>query len=110
MLTGVIGHMDFGITIKPELDPQFVPAVLWNRAFRALVEARGEAVDVGIALQRPDKTRSLDSIKGDLNASWAVYSDARDGSMLSLFNRLSIASLSFSRRVDRPIRNCAPHF
>lgn len=42
--------------IKPVLDPEFVPAVLWNRAYRAAVEASGAAVPVTIALLRPDDT------------------------------------------------------
>jgi predicted NBD/HSP70 family sugar kinase len=55
--------MDIGIAIKPELDSQFVPAVLWNRAFRARVRTCEEAVDVVIALQRPDKTCSVFNTK-----------------------------------------------
>ncbi len=55
--------MDIGIAIKPELDQQFVPAVLWNRAFQFRVGACGEAVDVAIALQRPDKTCSVFNTK-----------------------------------------------
>lgn len=50
-------------TIKPELDPDFVPAVLWNRAYRAKVDASDTAVDVLIALVRPDKTCSVSRMK-----------------------------------------------
>ena len=50
--------MDIGIKIKPELDPQFAPAALWNRAFRDRVDESGEAVEVAIALKRPDKSGS----------------------------------------------------
>ena len=28
-------------TIRPVLDPEFIPAVLWNRAYRAKVQAGG---------------------------------------------------------------------
>ena len=45
--------------IKPVLDPDFVPAVLWNREYKAKVDASGMAVDVAIALLRPDKTCSV---------------------------------------------------
>ena len=51
--------MEIGIRIKPELDPQFKPAALWNRAFRSRIATSGEAVDVAIALERPDKTCSV---------------------------------------------------
>ena len=44
--------------IRPELDPAFVPAVLWNRAYRQAVKASGRAVDVTIALYRPNGTVS----------------------------------------------------
>ncbi len=45
--------------IKPELDPGFVPAVLWNRAYRQRVKSSGAPVDVSIALVRPDQTGSV---------------------------------------------------
>lgn len=45
--------------IKPELDPGFMPAVLWNRDYRAQVAASGDSVDVAIALVRPDETCSV---------------------------------------------------
>lgn len=51
--------MNFDILIKPELDPDFVPAVLWNRAYEAQVNASKAAVDVIIALVRPDETCSI---------------------------------------------------
>jgi hypothetical protein len=40
--------------ILPQLDAQFRPAVLANRAFRADVKASGRAVPVQIALERSD--------------------------------------------------------
>jgi predicted NBD/HSP70 family sugar kinase len=44
--------------VKPELDPGFVPAVLWNRAFREAVAATGEGRRIVIALNRPNGTCS----------------------------------------------------
>lgn len=40
--------------IVPELDPTYVPAVLWNRAFRAKVESTPGALPLSIALTRTD--------------------------------------------------------
>ena len=45
--------------IKPVLDPDFMPAVLWNRAYLARVDASGAPVAVVIALVRPDETCSV---------------------------------------------------
>jgi predicted NBD/HSP70 family sugar kinase len=42
--------------VIPALDPDFRPAVLATRAFRALVEAAGGAVPVGIALEQADRS------------------------------------------------------
>jgi len=47
------------IPIKPELDPEFVPAVLWNKTYREKVAASAEPVDVALALVRPDETCSV---------------------------------------------------
>lgn len=41
---------------KPVLDPDFLPAVLWNRAYAAAVEASGKGVPFAMALQRSDET------------------------------------------------------
>lgn len=43
----------------PELDRNFKPAVLWNRAFRKLTDESGKAVPLTIALVRPDETVSI---------------------------------------------------
>ena len=40
----------------PELDPGFLPAVLWNRAFREAVRAEPDSADLHLALARPDGT------------------------------------------------------
>ncbi len=44
--------------VKPELDPGFVPAVLWNRAFREAAAATGKGRKIVIALNRPNGTCS----------------------------------------------------
>ncbi len=44
--------------IRPELDPEFVPAVLWNREYRKLVAASGKGVEITLALYRPNGTIS----------------------------------------------------
>lgn len=41
---------------KPVLDPGFLPAVLWNRAYHRAVEDSGRAVRFALALQRSDGT------------------------------------------------------
>ncbi len=44
--------------VKPELDPGFVPAVLWNRAYRQAVAESGKGRKIVIALNRPNGTCS----------------------------------------------------
>jgi predicted NBD/HSP70 family sugar kinase len=48
--------MEIKTMVRPELDPKFVPAVLWNRTYQAKVEASGNPMEVSIALIRPDET------------------------------------------------------
>jgi predicted NBD/HSP70 family sugar kinase len=48
-----------GPPIRPELDPHFSAAALWNRAYRARVASSGSGAEVGIALLRPDGTGSV---------------------------------------------------
>ena len=38
--------------VVPCLDTDFVPAVLWDRAFRAAVKESGKAKDVKIVMER----------------------------------------------------------
>ncbi|MGB2402247.1 MAG: ROK family protein [Akkermansiaceae bacterium] len=45
--------------IKPELDQQFSPAVLWNRAYQDSVANSAKARNVAIALLRPDQTSTV---------------------------------------------------
>jgi predicted NBD/HSP70 family sugar kinase len=55
-------NIDFGSSIKPkvvpELHPQFVPAVLWNRAFRRAAESDPASGPLVIALERADGSLS----------------------------------------------------
>ncbi|MDZ8120052.1 hypothetical protein [Pontiella agarivorans] len=45
--------------IRPELDPDFVPAALWNRAYREKMVQSGKSMAVAVALIRPDETGSI---------------------------------------------------
>ena len=45
--------------IKPILDPNFVPASLWNRAYRERVASSSNGIVVEIALVRPDNSCSV---------------------------------------------------
>ena len=45
--------------ILPELDPGFVPAVLWNREYRKLADSSGKAVRVVFSFKRPNGTVSV---------------------------------------------------
>ena len=38
--------------LLPELDPQFVPAALWNREYRKLAAADPQAIDVAVTCER----------------------------------------------------------
>jgi predicted NBD/HSP70 family sugar kinase len=48
--------LEISPTFEPVLDPGFVPAALWNRAYRRKAQKDGKARDVQIALCRPDGT------------------------------------------------------
>ena len=45
--------------IRPELDKNYVPAVLWNREYRKLASESGKAVPVVMAFKRPNGTVSV---------------------------------------------------
>lgn len=45
--------------IVPELDPDFIPAVLWDRAFHAAVKASGRIRKVKIAMERSGESVSV---------------------------------------------------
>lgn len=51
--------MNIDPKIKPVLDPGFVPAVLWNRAYKAMLAQDADAHDLSIALTRKDGTAFL---------------------------------------------------
>jgi predicted NBD/HSP70 family sugar kinase len=44
---------------RPVLDPEFVPAALWNRSYRAAVQASGGGQNLAIALERSDGSVSV---------------------------------------------------
>ncbi|MBN1444431.1 MAG: ROK family protein, partial [Planctomycetes bacterium] len=48
--------LEIDVKSPPILDPRFVPAVLWNRAYRRRVDADPESLPLAIALSRPDGT------------------------------------------------------
>ncbi|MGE4563370.1 MAG: ROK family protein [Victivallaceae bacterium] len=64
--------------IRPELDPEFLPAVLWNKEYRKLVAASPAKVAITIALYRPNGTVSTletailphDAANKDLNVKY----------------------------------------
>ena len=43
-------------TLRPVLDPDFQPAVLWNKAYRKRCAGNPDSTELGIALSRPDGT------------------------------------------------------
>ena len=45
--------------LRPVLDPGFVPASLWNRAFRARVKEKGKPENLAVALERSDGSVSV---------------------------------------------------
>ncbi len=44
---------------RPVLDPEFLPAILWNRAYRAKVRDSGHGQNLAIALERGDGSVSV---------------------------------------------------
>ncbi len=51
--------IDISPRFRPVLDPDFLPASLWNRAFRARVQESGKPDPLQIALERKDGSRSV---------------------------------------------------
>jgi hypothetical protein len=47
-----IRMMEIDVKVRPVLDPEFVPAVLWNRAYRAACADDPDGDPLGIALAR----------------------------------------------------------
>lgn len=45
--------------LRPPVDPEFLPAALWNREFRAAVAAAGGGEKLAFALERPDGSVSV---------------------------------------------------
>ncbi len=52
-------NLDVKIGRRPVLDPEFVPAVLWNRSYLELVRKSGKAQKLKIAVERNDGTISV---------------------------------------------------
>lgn len=50
--------IDFSIAHRPVLDPEFLPAVLWNRHYQALCQANSSSVPFHVNLERPDGSRT----------------------------------------------------
>ena len=49
-------RLDVPVRHRPAIDPGFLPAVLWNRAYAAAVRASRGSLELGIALRRSDGT------------------------------------------------------
>jgi predicted NBD/HSP70 family sugar kinase len=45
---------DAAPAVKPELDPGFIPAIIWNRKYREMVKSNGNGQDIVIALNRSE--------------------------------------------------------
>ena len=58
--------------IRPSLDPDFQPAVLWNRCYRAIVAKDPGARALSLALVRPDGT----VFRHDMRVLAATHADA----------------------------------
>lgn len=51
--------LNISLQCPPPLEPRFVPAARWNRAFAARVRESGGGVPFGVALEQPDGTVSV---------------------------------------------------
>ena len=49
-------RLDIPVRHRPAVDPEFLPAILWNRAYAAAVRATRGSVPLGLALVRQDAT------------------------------------------------------
>jgi predicted NBD/HSP70 family sugar kinase len=49
-------HLEIHVRHRPEVDPELLPAVLWNRAYAAAVRATRSSLELGLALSRQDGT------------------------------------------------------
>ncbi len=49
-------RLDVSVRHRPEVDPQFLPAALWNRAYAGAVRGSRGGVPLGLALKRQDGT------------------------------------------------------
>lgn len=46
-------ELEVSLKHVPECDPEFVPAVMWNRAYRKLAEETAGSAPLAIGLSRP---------------------------------------------------------
>lgn len=51
--------MNVHLKHRPILDPEFLPAALWNRSYRACVDSKKDSRPLGIALERNDGSSSV---------------------------------------------------
>jgi len=51
--------IDISVKLPPELDGDFIPASIWNRAFLEKAQGAGNSVPAAVALERGDKTVSV---------------------------------------------------
>jgi len=49
-------RLEIRLRHRPQIDPEFLPAVLWNRAYQSAVRATKASVPLGLALLRQDGT------------------------------------------------------
>lgn len=56
---GYHGELKTTPKFRPVLDPEFIPAVLWNRAYRTQVQASGRPQRLAVALERGDGSTSV---------------------------------------------------
>lgn len=63
-------------TFVPKLDPDFIPAALWNEAYLKLVDSNKDSVPIRISISRPDDmawiydTRLLPDTADNSEANW----------------------------------------
>ena len=48
--------IDITPAFRPKLDPDFIPAALWNQAYLRLADATKDSLPVRISIERPDGT------------------------------------------------------
>jgi predicted NBD/HSP70 family sugar kinase len=54
-----MNNLSIKVKVQPEIDPGFIPAAVWNRAYRKKLAEEGQAKQLHVALEHPDKTCSV---------------------------------------------------